>query len=68
MEKFLRPSTLFGKNFESYLNQKSKQEKEPSAKKQVKQTSNIFNQFPQREYTSSDYSEMENKLLDKGKS
>lgn len=68
MEKYLRPSTLFGKNFESYLNQKPKQVKEQKEKKQVKQTSNKFNQFPQREYTSSDYSEMEKKLLHKGES
>lgn len=68
MEKYLRPSTLFGKNFESYLNQKPKPEKKAKQKKQVKQTSNKFNQFPQREYTSSDYSEMEKKLLHKGES
>jgi len=67
MQKFLRPSTLFGKNFEGYLNQKPAVAKE---KTQVKKTgnkvNNKFNQFPQREYTKDDYSTMEEKLLKRG--
>ncbi len=47
MQKFLRPSTLFGKNFESYLNQKPAAVKESNGNK--KQIKNKFNQFPQRD-------------------
>lgn len=32
----------------------------------VKQTSNRFNQFPQRNYTAKDYAELERKLINKG--
>ncbi len=68
MQKFLRPSTLFGKNFESYLNQKLKLngKKDGPVKKQTTGTNNKFNQFPQREYTKDDYSAMEQRLLNKG--
>ena len=40
-EKFLRPSTLFGSKFESYLNQREEQ-------KQAKKTA--FSNFAEREY------------------
>ena len=42
-EKFLRPSTLFGSKFESYLNQKE----EPKGKKTA------FSNFPERDYDKS---------------
>lgn len=52
MNKFLRPSTLFGNKFESYLNQKV------FAKKQQKK--NKFNNFDSRNY---DMSSLEARLL-----
>lgn len=68
MQKFLRPSTLFGKNFESYLNQKPAVVKEQQSKKSSnKPVSNKFNQFPQRDYSQEDYSNMEQKLLGRSK-
>lgn len=68
MQKFLRPSTLFGKNFESYLNQKAAAPKEQHTKKSSnKPAANKFNQFPQRDYSQEDYSTMEQKLLGRGK-
>lgn len=51
-EKYLRPETLFGNKFESYLNQKINKEK----------PKNKFNDFPQREY---DFDELEKQLLGK---
>lgn len=69
MQKFLRPSTLFGKNFESYLNQKAATPKEQQTKKSGnKPAANKFNQFPQRDYSKEDYSTMEQKLLGRSKS
>ena len=50
MSKFLRPSTLFGTKFESYLNQKSIKHRDR----------NRFNNFHQREY---DFEDLENRLL-----
>ena len=52
MEKFLRPGTLFGTKFESYLNQKEG--------KKAPGSTNRFNNFHQREY---DFEEYEKKLL-----
>lgn len=49
-EKYLRPETLFGTKFESYLN-----EKESKAK-----ATNSFNQFTQRDY---DFEALERELL-----
>ena len=63
MQKFLRPSTLFGNKFESYLNEKPVERKERQSKKAGKSTGNKFNQFPQRDYSEKDYSDMEKKLL-----
>lgn len=54
-EKFLRPATLFGSKFESYLNQRQSDKKETGK-------ANKFCQFPQREY---DYDDLERKLLRK---
>lgn len=51
MRPYLRPSTLFGKKFEEYLNQKSSHLK----------NDNRFNNFPQRKY---DFDELEQKILD----
>lgn len=67
MQKFLRPSTLFGKNFESYLNQKPTVAKEQQSKKSGGKAPNKFNQFPQRDYSKEDYSTMEQKLLGRSK-
>ena len=53
MSKYLRPETLFGTKFESYLNQG---ETRGTAKPQ----NNRFCNFPQRQY---DYDELEKKLL-----
>lgn len=65
--KYLRPSTLFGSKFESYLNQKSTVTKEKQTKKVSNNpTSNKFNQFPQRDYSKEDYSTMEQRLLERG--
>jgi uncharacterized phage protein (TIGR02220 family) len=50
MAAFLRPSTLFGPKFESYLNQKTIKEK----------PQNRFNNFHQREY---DFDDLESRLL-----
>lgn len=55
MEKYLRPQTLFGTKFESYLNQPC--QKQGQAKK------NQFNSFPQRERTKTEMSDLEKKLL-----
>lgn len=55
MEKYLRPQTLFGTKFESYLNQPC--QKRGLAKK------NQFNSFPQREITSEEMSDLEKQLL-----
>lgn len=64
LQKFLRPSTLFGKKFEEYLNQKPAVAKEkPQVKKPGNKVNNKFNQFPQREYSKEDYSTMEQRLL-----
>lgn len=49
-EKYLRPETLFGNKFESYLNQKINKEK----------PKNKFNNFSQREY---DFDKLEQQLL-----
>lgn len=53
-EKFLRPMTLFGTKFESYLNQKINKER----------PKNNFNDFSQREYN---YDELEKRLLNNNK-
>lgn len=50
MSGFLRPSTLFGTKFESYLNQQTVKGK----------PKNRFNNFPQRDY---DFAEFEKQLL-----
>lgn len=50
MSQYLRPSTLFGTKFESYLNQKSIKHRDR----------NRFNNFHQREY---DFEDLENRLL-----
>jgi uncharacterized phage protein (TIGR02220 family) len=55
MRPYLRPETLFGTKFESYLNQQVKQ---PQQSKQ-----NKFNAHEQRAYTDQDYAELEKKLL-----
>lgn len=59
MAKYLRPETLFGTKFEGYLNQKEGKEPKPKS-------TNKFNQFPQREYTSQQISDIERKLINKG--
>lgn len=51
-EKYLRPETLFGNKFESYLNQKINKDK----------PKNRFNNFSQREY---DFDELERQLLNR---
>lgn len=51
MRPYLRPSTLFGSNFEAYLNQADSSE----------MCSNKFNNFHQRKYN---YEELEKKLLE----
>jgi uncharacterized phage protein (TIGR02220 family) len=62
MEQYLRPQTLFGTKFESYLNQKESQPKnEPNRQHQSKSV-NRFNQFPQRTYTAMDYQALEKAL------
>lgn len=45
MSKYLRPATLFGTNFEGYLNQKAT----PRGKKKESRPENQFKQFPQRD-------------------
>lgn len=55
MEKFIRPETLFGAKFESYLNQKIS-----NLGQQQKPNNNNFNNFPQREY---DYDDLERQLI-----
>ena len=52
MEKFLRPKTLFGDNFEGYLNERSGKKK----------SKNRFNNFHQREY---DFEDLEKKMLNR---
>lgn len=52
-EKFLRPSTLFGDKFESYLNQKGRMNSTQTG-------GNKFNNFQPRDY---DYQDMEKSLL-----
>ena len=59
MAKYLRPETLFGTKFEGYLNQKEGKEPKPKS-------TNKFNQFPQRQYTPQQISEIERKLINKG--
>ena len=54
MAKYIRPSTLFGTKFESYLNQSS--DKNPKTK-----GNNTFNNFEQQRVY--DYDELEKKLL-----
>lgn len=55
MEKYIRPQTLFGTKFESYLNQ-------PSDKpRQVKK--NQFNSYPQRQMGKSQIRDLEKRLL-----
>ena len=54
MEKFLRPETLFGTKFESYLNAKQ------SKPNKAKSNNTRFNSFEQRQY---DYSCLERELL-----
>lgn len=55
MEKYLRPQTLFGTKFESYLNQPIQN------KRQAKK--NQFNAFPQRERSQEEMSDLEKRLL-----
>lgn len=50
MGKYLRPSTLFGTKFESYLNQET-----------VKRKTNSFNNFQGRDY---DYDDLERQLIE----
>lgn len=50
MGKYLRPSTLFGAKFESYLNQET-----------VKRKTNSFNNFQGRDY---DYDDLERQLIE----
>lgn len=53
-EKYLRPQTLFGTKFESYLNQ-------PTGKTRNKR--NAFNRFPQRDRPESEMKSLEQQLL-----
>ena len=55
MRPYIRPATLFGSNFESYLNQKK-----PNNVTSVHESSNKFNNFHQRTY---DYGKLEAELL-----
>lgn len=55
MRPFLRPSTLFGTKFESYLNQKG------AIYNNLAERKNSFNNFPQRDY---DFEQLEKHLLD----
>lgn len=57
-EKFLRPETLFGSKFEGYLNTDIVKEKKPS--------SNKFNNFTGRQYSSDQMKSMEKLLLQRG--
>ena len=57
MEQFLRPETLFGTKFESYLNANVIKEKKPS--------SNKFNNFTGRDYSGDKMKDMEMLLLQK---
>lgn len=57
MEKYLRPQTLFGSKFESYLNQNDA----PRKKK-----ANNFNNFPQRNRPKEEMKDLEKQLLGKG--
>ena len=54
MQEYLRPETLFGAKFESYLNGKEKGQDKPDYSK------NEFNQMMHQEY---DYDEIEKRLL-----
>lgn len=56
MEKYLRPQTLFGTKFESYLNQNDVPRKK----------SNNFNNFPQRNPAKEEMKDLEKQLLGKG--
>lgn len=56
-QKYLRPETLFGAKFESYLN-----EKPTSIKPRAKPSNNRFNRFNQRNYN---FDELEKQLLSK---
>ncbi len=56
-QKYLRPETLFGVKFESYLN-----EKPTSTKPRAKPSNNRFNSFKQRNYN---FDELEKQLLSK---
>lgn len=53
MEQYLRPETLFGSKFESYVNQPEAQARAPSKK-------NSFTDFDQRSY---DFDDLESRLL-----
>lgn len=60
-EKYLRPETLFGTKFESYLNQQVKENKQVINKPNItNQKPSNFNNYEQRNY---DYDALEKKLL-----
>ena len=66
MEKYLRPQTLFGSKFESYLNQKPKKEQKTKVSSKSTKDTNKFHNFQQREYSKDDYDQLEKRLLEKG--
>lgn len=67
MEKYLRPQTLFGSKFESYLNQKPKKEQKTKPSAKSTKNTNQFHNFQQREYSKDDYEQLESRLLQKGR-
>nr|WP_308743235.1 hypothetical protein [uncultured Anaerocolumna sp.] len=61
----IRSTNKFREKYETlYLQKKNKKEASQQPKQQSKAT-NKFGQFPQREYTNSDYSDMEQRLLNR---
>jgi predicted phage replisome organizer/uncharacterized phage protein (TIGR02220 family) len=60
MRIYLRPKTLFGGNFDAYLNQEQMEEKEPTKPKSKPPVSRNLNNFDRREY---DMDSLEEQLL-----
>lgn len=67
MEQYLRPQTLFGTKFESYLNQKEVKSPDQQYKKPQEQQprQNKFNNHEQRVYTDDIYAALEKRAISK---
>lgn len=67
MEKYLRPETLFGTKFESYLNENNANIKKTESNQQFKNNKNRFHNFEQRsdQYTAEQLEEIGRKKMEK---